>query len=69
VLHEVRPRILCEVSQANRDDVSAAFDRAAYAMHDAARPEGRRERIDRCAWNTIALPVEAGRDVSVASSP
>ncbi|HXV77005.1 MAG TPA: FkbM family methyltransferase, partial [Candidatus Polarisedimenticolaceae bacterium] len=59
VLHEVRPRILCEVSQANRYEVSAAFDRAAYAMYDVAQPAGRRERIECCAWNTIALP---GRD-------
>lgn len=68
LLHEVRPRILCEVSQANRDEVSAAFHRAAYAMYDAVRAEGRGERIERCAWNTIALPAEAVRDASMASS-
>ena len=62
LLKQVRPRILCEVSSVAQTEVSAAFHAAGYAIYDAAKPAEERVRIRHCAWNTIALPVEAAPD-------
>lgn len=55
VLSDARPRILCEVSSANCDAVTAILKCAGYTLHDAAVPESTAKPLDRCAWNTLAV--------------
>jgi hypothetical protein len=58
MLGHVRPRILCEVSAGNRDEVTAILHAASYALYDAESPQA---HIAQCAWNTIALPAKVNR--------
>jgi FkbM family methyltransferase len=59
LLHEVRPRIMCEVSGANRDEVTSILTAAGYALYDAEQDWPDSGKIVQCAWNTIALPAGA----------
>lgn len=61
VLGAVRPRILCEVSQESREEVTDILRGAGYILYDAARPWPDAGPIAGCAWNTIAVPSGGGR--------
>lgn len=54
---DVRPRILCEVSEENREAATAMFFEAKYNLFDAEKPLRGAAPLSRCSWNTIALPV------------
>jgi hypothetical protein len=62
LLGQVRPTLPCQVSSTNRNEDSAIFRAASYAMYHAEHPVRESARIEKCAWNTIALPVESIRD-------
>jgi FkbM family methyltransferase len=57
LLRDVRPKIICEVSEENREPVTSILTLAGYALYDAARAWSWPEQIAICAWNTIALPI------------
>jgi FkbM family methyltransferase len=54
LLGEVRPAVICEVSEENAAGVGALLHRHGYTLFDAAA-EARRP-LDRPVWNTLALP-------------
>lgn len=57
ILGEIRPAILCEVSERTRAEVTKLFLSHGYALYDwNASP---RTRIERAAFNTLALPAKA----------
>lgn len=56
LLADIRPRVLCEVSSANRETVTALFKAVGYTLYDAAVSDPMGRPVDACAWNTIALP-------------
>ncbi|MDB5174381.1 MAG: methyltransferase FkbM family, partial [Phycisphaerales bacterium] len=56
LLAQVRPAVVCEVSEANADKVAALFASADYQLFDASAPAGKRTLVPRPVWNTLALP-------------
>jgi FkbM family methyltransferase len=54
LLREVRPVLLCEVTDENARGVGELLRGHGYTMFDAG--SSRREPLDRPAWNTLALP-------------
>jgi FkbM family methyltransferase len=54
LLREVRPVLLCEVTDENAPGVGGLLHGHGYTMFDAG--SSRREPLDRPAWNTLALP-------------
>jgi FkbM family methyltransferase len=56
LLEEVRPVLLCEVTEENAEAAGALLGGHGYTLFDAAAPAGRRHALDRAAWNTLALP-------------
>lgn len=59
LLEGARPKILCEVSAANCEAVTAALKSARYLLHDAAAFQPGAKPLDRCAWNTLAIPADS----------
>jgi FkbM family methyltransferase len=59
MLRSVRPKIICEVSDANRQQTTEILVGAGYTLYDAEHDWPNCRPIDDCAWNTIALPGEA----------
>jgi FkbM family methyltransferase len=58
VLQEVRPRILVEVGREAVEAVTSRLHASDYVLFDADRPEAASQPLDRCVWNTLALPAE-----------
>ncbi|BCX19561.1 MAG: hypothetical protein KatS3mg117_3243 [Geminicoccaceae bacterium] len=58
LLREVRPTLLVEVAAENAEAATERFRRAGYRLHDAAEPEKGFPEIDRCTWDTLAVPAE-----------
>jgi FkbM family methyltransferase len=58
LLREVRPTLLVEVAAGNAEAATERFRRAGYRLHDAAEPEKGFPEIDRCVWDTLAVPEE-----------
>jgi FkbM family methyltransferase len=56
LLREVRPVLLCEVTEENAGEVGALLRGHGYTLFDAATAPGQRRPLDRPAWNTLALP-------------
>lgn len=56
LLRDIRPRILCEVSQESREEVTGILRGAGYILYDAERPWPGAGPIAQCAWNTVAIP-------------
>ena len=56
LLRDIRPRIMCEVSEANREQATRIFKDAGYALYDAGKNWPGSGQVAQCAWNTIALP-------------
>jgi Methyltransferase FkbM domain len=56
LLRDVRPRIMCEVSDANREQATSIFKDAGYVLYDAEQNWPDCGQVTRCVWNTIALP-------------
>lgn len=56
LLHEIRPRILCEVSPNNVSFVTTAFHGAGYVLYDADSLQRERPPVTHAVWNTLALP-------------
>lgn len=55
LLHESHPVLLCEVSHVHaRDEVTSLLIDCGYTLFDWGSPQ--RERVQRCAFNTLALP-------------
>ncbi len=54
LLREIRPVLLCEVTDGNAPAVGGLLRGYGYTMLDAG--SSRREPLDRPAWNTLALP-------------
>jgi FkbM family methyltransferase len=54
LLREIRPVLLCEVTDGNAPAVGGLLRGHGYTMLDAG--SSRREPLDRPAWNTLALP-------------
>ena len=61
LLNEVRPKILCEVSEENCEAVTAILLAARYQLFDAEKPLRGTAPLSRCSWNTIALPIGGDR--------
>ena len=59
LLRDVRPRIMCEVSDANREEATEIFREAGYALYDAEQAWPDSGQVAQCTWNTIALPAGA----------
>jgi len=59
LLRAIRPKIICEVSDANRRQITEMLVGAGYILYDAEQDWPDCGPVDDCAWNTIALPVEA----------
>jgi FkbM family methyltransferase len=55
VLGAAKPRLVCEVSEANRAVATRILRDHGYTLYDASRPFQTGE-VSECAWNTIALP-------------
>lgn len=65
LLSEVRPTILCEVSEATSREVGELLASHGYALYDAASPPAERRRLDEPVWNTLAIPeAEAGQKIT-----
>lgn len=58
LLREVRPRILVEVGSAAAEAVTAILHGSGYRLFDADRPDRSGEPLERCVWNTLAVPTE-----------
>ena len=56
LLQDVRPRILCEVSEQNRPEVTSILQAAGYQLFDAEQPLRGAPPLPQCSWNTLALP-------------
>ena len=56
ILTEIKPRILCEVSEESVQEVGLIFKNNHYQMYDAELPQEKRLSLDYPTWNTIALP-------------
>jgi FkbM family methyltransferase len=56
LLREVRPTLLCEVTEENAEEAGALLRGHGYALFDAATPAGRRQPLQLAVWNTLALP-------------
>lgn len=56
LLAEARPKLLCEVTDANGAEVGAILARHRYRLFDAAAPPDERRELDRPVWNTLAIP-------------
>jgi len=56
LLAEVRPRILCEVSGSNSEEVTGLLRASGYALYDADQPKVMRNEVFSAPWNTIAYP-------------
>jgi FkbM family methyltransferase len=59
VLHEVRPRIFCEVRPSNADSITSILRDAGYSLFDADVPKSARKPLCVAAWNSIAYPSAA----------
>jgi FkbM family methyltransferase len=59
LLREVRPKLLCEVTEREAPAIAEILHDHRYVMLDAAQPAERREPLSSPAWNTLALPAEA----------
>jgi FkbM family methyltransferase len=57
LLEKARPKIICEVSSANRAQVTAMLQDAEYLLYDAKHNWPDCEPLRECAWDTVALPV------------
>ena len=60
MLRDIRPRIMCEVSDENLQQVTEMLRSAGYVLYDANQDWPACGEIARCAWNTIALPLPGG---------
>jgi FkbM family methyltransferase len=59
LLGDIRPRLLCEVSESNAAAVGAIFTRHGYAMFDGAMAAtSKRQPLAAPAWSTLAIPRE-----------
>ncbi len=58
LLAEIRPRLLCEVSEPNAAAVAGIFSRHGYTMLDAGVAPPLRQPLATPAWSTLALPRE-----------
>jgi len=56
LLSTARPRILCEVSAENRDEVGALLHGFDYRLFDADLSSSERPALGAPAWNTLAMP-------------
>lgn len=56
LLREVRPILICEVSEENAGEAGAILHRHGYTLLDAAAAPDQRRPLERPVWNTIALP-------------
>lgn len=56
ILSTIRPKILCEVNEANQAAVSAALTGYGYTLLDADVPRPQRKPLQVAAWNTLAIP-------------
>jgi FkbM family methyltransferase len=58
MLTEIRPVIICEVSQASSAQVSDIFVKAHYHLYDGEKPLTPQSEIQTASWSTIAIPRE-----------
>ena len=56
LLREVRPVLLCEVTEENATEAGFLLRGHGYALFDAGAPAGQRHPLDLPPWNTLALP-------------
>jgi hypothetical protein len=56
MLREVRPVILCEVEEANLDEVGKTLTRYDYSLFDASLARDARRPLPVPVWNTLAIP-------------
>lgn len=56
LLRAVRPKIMCEVSDINREQATGIFKDAGYVLYDADKNWPDCGQAAQCTWNTIALP-------------
>lgn len=56
LLSEVRPTIIIEVGDNYNEEVTRILKKARYQIYDAAELPSRRRELERCAFNTLALP-------------
>lgn len=59
LLGEIRPAVICEVSEENAAGVGEILHRHGYTLFDAAAAPEARRPLDRPVWNTLALPVSS----------
>lgn len=59
MLDEVRPRIICEVSEPNEARMTTLFREHRYIMHDGDESLSNDSVISTATWNTIAIPQES----------
>jgi len=55
-LAEARPRIWCEVSPENGEQVTSVLRRAGYDLFNAKLPPAERTPLPKAVWDTLALP-------------
>jgi len=58
LLAGVRPRIYIEVGDDVADEVTKLLHESAYVLLDPLSPKSTRRRLQRCAFNTLAIPAE-----------
>jgi FkbM family methyltransferase len=56
LLRHTRPRLLCEVSAENVQEVTAMLRGHSYRIFDASQPPGLRSECHQAVWATLALP-------------
>jgi hypothetical protein len=59
MLSDVRPKIYVEVGSELSDLVTARLSAHDYALLDPLSPKGRRTSMEKCAFNTLAVPRES----------
>lgn len=67
LLREVRPMLLVEVAEQNVDAATERLRRAGYRIHDASAPEKGLPDIERCTWDTLAVPAERPAPAAAAA--
>ena len=59
ILQNVRPVIICEVSDVNRAEVTTILKQANFRLFDGERPLENAQALDVAPWSTVAIPDEA----------
>jgi len=61
LLRKYRPILICEVSDQNSAESAQVLLSHDYVIYDGSAKPNHRRRLNRCPWQTIAIPEEPGK--------